>query len=73
MFKIIKKELLFMGRKVNFEERNRIERQTRNELEKVKLNFEARTKNWPIEEKEVLSKTLEKQIMMKLINNHLYN
>lgn len=61
-----------MIKNVNFEEKSLVERQVRNELEKVKLNFEARTKNWPADAKEVLSKTLEKQIMRRLIDKHLY-
>ena len=61
-----------MSKKVNFEERMLVENQTKNELEKVKLNFEARTRNWPLAEKVVLSEKIEKEIVRTLVKRYLY-
>lgn len=60
-----------MGKKVNLEEKLRIERQLRNELEKVRLNFEARTQKWPDELKVEFSQSIEKSIMRTLVYKYL--
>lgn len=71
MFNIIKKEFFVMEKKVNLEEKLRVERQLRNELEKVKLNFDSRTRNWPDDVRQEFSKSIEQSIMRTLVYKYL--
>jgi predicted DNA-binding antitoxin AbrB/MazE fold protein len=66
------KGVFIMIKKVNFEERILVKNQTKNELQKIKLNFEARTRNWPSDKKQELAEEIEKEIVRTLVNRYLY-